>query len=104
VIERASPERVSTELIIRMSILLDHLPTNFDVAFSRALESLTVKDEVPLNNEDKTMCPEIDELKKESRPSMQDKISESVAEIGLKGTTERSGGEGNVLGQDQQGR
>lgn len=97
-IERASPEKVSTELIIRMSILLDHLPTNFDVAFRRALDGLNVSSDnsVPLN-QSKEEHPGLDQR----RQSMKDKLFESVAEIGLKGTTERSGGEGNVLGQDQ---
>lgn len=88
-----------------MSILLDHLPTNFDVAFSRAMETLSANAEnnVALKNDDKH--PGIDQHNKNKRrPSMQDKLFESVAEIGLKGTTERSGGEGNVLGRDQQGR
>lgn len=94
-IERATPEKVSTELIIRMSILLDHLPTNFDVAFKRALETLDVgpESDARFNRGD-------EEVKHPERPAMQDKAFESVAELGLKGTTERRGGEGNIIGQE----
>ncbi|GAA5807175.1 hypothetical protein MFLAVUS_000529 [Mucor flavus] len=92
VIERATPEKVSTELIIRMSILLDHLPTNFDVAFKRALETLDVgpESEPRLNNT-------------HAGPGEQgkDNLFESAAEIGLKGTTDRSGGEGNVVNDER---
>lgn len=91
-IERATPEKVSTELIIRMSILLDHLPTNFDVAFKRALETLDVGSEsdIRLNN-------------KHAGPGEQakDSIFESAAELGLKGTTERRGGEGNMVNEER---
>ncbi|KAG2232972.1 hypothetical protein INT48_001035, partial [Thamnidium elegans] len=92
VIERSTPEKVSTELIIRMSILLDHLPTNFDVAFKRALEALDVgpESDARLNN----MHAGLGEQAK-------DNVFESVAEIGLKGTTERSGGEGNVVNEER---
>ena len=88
-----------------MSILLDHLPTNFDVAFKRALETLdpTSDHNVPLNNS-KEKHPASDEKEEPRRPSFQDKVFESVAEIGLKGTTERSGGEGNVLGHGKETR
>jgi hypothetical protein len=100
-----------------MSILLDHLPTNFDVAFKRALETLNAnaendvamkKNDGQQDNKhpgmDQHNKEETDKKKQRRRPSMQDKLFESVAEIGIKGTTERSGGEGNVLGQDQNGR
>ncbi|KAI9365130.1 hypothetical protein BD770DRAFT_468825 [Pilaira anomala] len=99
VIERATPEKVSTELIIRMSILLDHLPTNFDVAFKRALETLDVgpESDTRFNRSDEEHRPEV---KHPERPAMQDKAFESVAELGLKGTTERRGGEGNIIGQE----
>lgn len=91
-IERATPEKVSTELIIRMSILLDHLPTNFDVAFKRALETLDVgpESEPRLNN---THAGPGEQAK--------DNLFESAAEIGLKGTTDRSGGEGNVVNDER---
>ncbi|KAI8375214.1 hypothetical protein BD560DRAFT_393065 [Blakeslea trispora] len=100
VVERTTPEKVSTELIIRMSIVLDHLPTNFDVAFKRALESLKTakkdgKDEVT----DENNAVSLEDNKE--RPSARDDLYESVAEIGLKGTTERKGGQGNVLGHGE---
>lgn len=93
VVERTTPERVSTELIIRMSILLDHLPTNFDVAFSRAMDSLTSP------TQDGKVSLEKDKTR---RKSMEDRMFESVAEIGLKGTTQKQGGEGQVLDEGHQ--
>ena len=44
VIERTDPRRVSSEIIIRRSIILDHLPSNFDLAFRRAREALMLSD------------------------------------------------------------
>ncbi|KAI8145650.1 hypothetical protein BJV82DRAFT_20937 [Fennellomyces sp. T-0311] len=44
VIERTDPRRVSSEIIIRRSIILDHLPSNFDLAFRRAREALMLND------------------------------------------------------------
>ncbi|KAI8992628.1 hypothetical protein BDB01DRAFT_832918 [Pilobolus umbonatus] len=87
VIERTSPERVSTELIIRMSIILDHLPTNFDLAFHRALEGLNKKSDKHLKLED-------------THTGIKNDIIESIAEIGIKGTTERGGGEGQLLDEN----
>lgn len=81
-IERTTPEKVSTELIIRMSILLDHLPTNFDVAFARAMETLNLS-------------------KDETEAYEHSGAAEHIAEMGLKGTTERGGGQGHVLGQSE---
>lgn len=78
-----------------MSILLDHLPTNFDVAFSRAMDSLNsptasqdAKKEVSLEDD------------KSRRKSIDDRVFESVAEIGLKGTTQKTGGEGQVVDEN----
>ncbi|CAO3694047.1 unnamed protein product [Rhizopus stolonifer] len=96
VIERTTPEKVSTELIIKRSILLDHLPTNFDVAFGRALESLTIK---PTDQLTKDQQRKREEMKRNE--STQEKILDSIAEAGIKRTTGRSGGEGNVLGQTE---
>ncbi|CAO3625422.1 unnamed protein product [Mucor fragilis] len=94
VIERTTPEKVSTELILRMSILLDHLPTNFDVAFRRAMESFSKNDDA--KDEENNVSLESDDGKKEQTADEQ--VYDSVAEAGLKGTTARGGGEGNVLG------
>ncbi|RCI05246.1 hypothetical protein CU098_012389 [Rhizopus stolonifer] len=96
VIERTTPEKVSTELIIKRSILLDHLPTNFDVAFGRALESLTIK---PTDQLTKDQQRKREEMKRNG--STQEKMFDSIAEAGIKRTTGRSGGEGNVLGQTE---
>lgn len=74
-IERASPEKVSTELIIRMSILLDHLPTNFDVAFKRALETLEINpEEHAAFNESDKKHPVMDDKKENRRSSKQDEV------------------------------
>jgi hypothetical protein len=86
-----------------MSILLDHLPTNFDVAFKRAMESLSLKEEKGIEaTTDANNNASLEPNKDGTRPSLQDQLFESVAEVGLKGTTERSGGEGNVLGSSQE--
>jgi hypothetical protein len=87
-----------------MSILLDHLPTNFDVAFKRAMDSLSSKEEkgIETTADDNNNAASLESNKDSGRrPSFQDQLFESVAEIGLKGTTERIGGEGNVLGSSQ---
>ncbi|EPB86325.1 hypothetical protein HMPREF1544_06864 [Mucor circinelloides 1006PhL] len=94
VIERTTPEKVSTELILRMSILLDHLPTNFDVAFKRAMESFAKNDDA--KDEENNVSLESGDNKTE--PTADEQVYDSVAEAGLKGTTTRGGGEGNVLG------
>ncbi|CEP10330.1 hypothetical protein [Parasitella parasitica] len=97
VIERTTPEKVSTELILRMSILLDHLPTNFDVAFRRALESLSKNDDSK-DQENNVSLGGDDSGRKQS---VDGRIFDSVAEAGLKRTTTRGGGEGTVLGSQQ---
>ncbi|KAL0139300.1 hypothetical protein V8B55DRAFT_1522709 [Mucor lusitanicus] len=94
VIERTTPEKVSTELILRMSILLDHLPTNFDVAFRRAMESFVKNDDA--KDEENNVSLESGDGKKGQTADEQ--VYDSVAEAGLKGTTSRGGGEGNILG------
>src|ERR1700710_1585370 len=42
VIERTNAKQVSQEVVVKRSIFLDHLPTNFDVAFTRAREGLMI--------------------------------------------------------------
>lgn len=42
VIERTDAKKVSQEVVVKRSIFLDHLPTNFDVAFTRAREALMI--------------------------------------------------------------
>ncbi|KAI8393336.1 uncharacterized protein BYT42DRAFT_550699 [Radiomyces spectabilis] len=43
VVEKTEATRVSSEIILRKSIIFDHLPTNFDLAFRRAREALMVE-------------------------------------------------------------
>ncbi|KAI8992179.1 hypothetical protein BDF20DRAFT_848787 [Mycotypha africana] len=97
VIERTTPERVSTELIIRRSILLDHLPTNFDVAFRRAMTSL----EKASRRKDGRKDTNASLGRNEDTEDKGDKIFEDLAGIGLKRTTERTAGDGNVLGEQE---
>lgn len=86
-----------------MSIVLDHLPTNFDVAFKRAIDALSSKEEKGAESTtDDTNKVSLESNKSNRRPSLQEQMFESAAEIGLKGTTERRGGEGTVLGSSQE--
>lgn len=78
-----------SELVVKKSIIMDHLPTNFDVAFRRARETLMLEG----NKKPGILDPQQDQ------PPQQDhSIWNKVAEMGLKGTTDRTGGEGNILG------
>lgn len=64
---------------------MDHLPTNFDVAFRRARETLMLE-----GNKPGVLNPQ---PQQESHQPVFDK----AVEMGLKYTTDRTGGEGNVL-------
>lgn len=44
VIERSTAALVCTEVVVRRSILFDHLPSNYDVSFTRAREALMLKE------------------------------------------------------------
>ncbi|KAG0165013.1 hypothetical protein DFQ30_009080 [Apophysomyces sp. BC1015] len=90
VIERTDARRVSSELIIRRSILLDHLPTNFDLAFRRAREALMVPG---------VQGPHLDKSSTE-KTSKREELVDYVETLGLKRTTERGGGEAHVLDSD----
>jgi hypothetical protein len=41
--EKTTADRFCNEVVVKKSIMLDHLPTNFDVAFSRARETLMME-------------------------------------------------------------
>ncbi|KAI8981562.1 hypothetical protein BDB01DRAFT_744682 [Pilobolus umbonatus] len=43
VLERTSARSVSDELVVKKSILLDHLPSNFDMAFRKARETIMIE-------------------------------------------------------------
>lgn len=40
VVEKTNAELVSNEIVVKKSILADHLPTNFDLAFYKAREAI----------------------------------------------------------------
>ncbi|RCH77708.1 hypothetical protein CU098_006902, partial [Rhizopus stolonifer] len=41
--EKTSAENVCNEVVIKKSILADHLPTNFDMAFNKAREAVMLE-------------------------------------------------------------
>ncbi|KAG2208661.1 hypothetical protein INT47_007759 [Mucor saturninus] len=86
VVEKTTAERVCSELVVKKSIIMDHLPTNFDVAFRRARETLMLE-----GNKSGVLDPHPQQASHQSK-------FDKVAEMGLKETTDRTGGEGNVLG------
>lgn len=109
--------------------MLDHLPTNFDVAFRRARETLMMesnmtsisekrdgeeqgvldpvpsegKENVGLDSRVKDVYDQEQEEGLPSSPQQQQQqipnhpIWEAMAELGLKGTTDRTGGDGKIL-------
>ncbi|KAG2176612.1 hypothetical protein INT44_007276 [Umbelopsis vinacea] len=114
VIERTDAKRVSGEVIVRRSILLDHIPTNFDVAFARAREALMLDhakqtDQGHLDPSMEEKAGEIhldDHVKQSSRKqkmpppkqtSIMDDVWSTLARVGLAGTTHRDGGEGHAI-------
>ncbi|ORY99297.1 hypothetical protein BCR43DRAFT_489056 [Syncephalastrum racemosum] len=88
VIERTDAKRVSSEVIVRRSIVLDHLPTNFDVAFRRAREALMVG--AGKMSEDGILLGESGERD----------IGQRLQDVALKKTTTRTGGEGHAVDED----
>lgn len=134
-IERTTATKVCNEVVVKKSILLDHLPTNFDVAFRRARETLMMEANLymppktqpsaadgildPVPSEGKTnvaLDQDVQTVHKEECNEAQNNNSAkqplatandgdhpiwgSIAKLGLKGTTDRTGGEGDVLGNE----
>lgn len=95
-IEKSTATKVCHELVVKKSIIMDHLPTNFDIAFRRARETIML--------EGSSLIPERKDGVLDPVPSEEEEgdhkdehVHESVTELGLKGTTDRTGGEGKVL-------
>ncbi|KAI9309024.1 hypothetical protein BJ944DRAFT_236459 [Cunninghamella echinulata] len=90
VIERTSAKRVSSELVLKKSIIFDHLPTNFNVAFLRATESLMMA------RKDNQPPPDgvLDETDHEPE-TLKDKVFNKISEHELKKTSDRGGGDGH---------
>ncbi|KAH8550853.1 hypothetical protein BGW37DRAFT_529373 [Umbelopsis sp. PMI_123] len=113
VIERTDAKRVSGEVIVRRSIILDHMPSNFDVAFTRAREALMLEpskqtDQGHLGTSRLEMAGDVqldDHVKKASsksstsagQKSIMDDVWSTLARVGLAGTTHREGGEGHAI-------
>ncbi|KAL0091788.1 hypothetical protein J3Q64DRAFT_1819449 [Phycomyces blakesleeanus] len=110
VVERTDPRRVSSELIIRRSILLDHLPSNFDVSFRRAREALMAnKDDQPVGVLDPSHSEDTGDIDPRVQRSSStntvplhnkcsmDTVRDTLAEEGLKRTTERGGGDAHAV-------
>lgn len=94
--------------MVKRSIILDHLPTNFDVAFRRARETLMMESTAALQkgtrppadgvldavpSEEQTKDKDGD---KEALADGEHPIWSAMAKLGLKGTTERTGGDGEA--------
>ncbi|CAO3607221.1 unnamed protein product [Mucor fragilis] len=125
VIEKTTATKVCNEVVVKKSIMLDHLPTNFDVAFRRARETLMMEgssivppekkssadgvlDPVPSEgkehvalNKDVQQVHKDDGDNEHTKPLATDEndhpIWGSIAKLGLQGTTDRTGGEGKIL-------
>lgn len=124
-IEKTTATKVCNEVVVKKSIMLDHLPTNFDVAFRRARETLMMEgssivppekkssadgvlDPVPSEgkehvalNKDVQQVHKDDGDNEHTKPLATDEndhpIWGSIAKLGLQGTTDRTGGEGKIL-------
>ncbi|CAM0136598.1 unnamed protein product [Umbelopsis sp. WA50703] len=114
VIERSDARRVSAEVIVRRSIILDHIPTNFDVAFTRAREALML-DHLGATTTDGTLRASTDEQQggtqlddnvqrasEEPNKSILDGLWSTLAKVGLAGTTQVDGGEGHAMNPSEQ--
>lgn len=107
-VERTDAKRVSGEVIVRRSIILDHIPTNFDVAFTRAREALMLDKnknatDGHLSTSMEERAGEIglhDNVSKASGSqgnTVMDGLWGALAKVGLSGTTHREGGEGHAI-------
>ncbi|KAL0095662.1 hypothetical protein F4703DRAFT_1825992 [Phycomyces blakesleeanus] len=126
VIERTDAERVSREIIVRRSIVLDHLPTNFDIAFKRAREALMMEGSshtepshslrpegildpteeekahshvFPLSHSSSKETGAV--LEGEKRTAASNAIWDAVANLGLKGTSKPSRNSGPLINRDE---
>ncbi|CAO3591233.1 unnamed protein product [Absidia cylindrospora] len=95
VIERTSAKRVSSELILKKSIVLDHLPSNFDIAFRRATESMMTdaKDQQDGILDKKPTTEQEGHGVKSARTKAKSKL----AEYELKNTSKRGGGQSEMI-------
>jgi hypothetical protein len=97
VIEKTNAKKVCEEVIVKRSILLDHLPTNFDVAFRRARETLMMEGTNAKHpSTDGVLDPSANDQEEEATLADGDgdhPIWSAVAKLGLKGTT---GGDGKI--------
>ncbi|GAA5798336.1 hypothetical protein HPULCUR_003738 [Helicostylum pulchrum] len=99
VIEKSTATKVCHELVVKKSIIMDHLPTNFDVAFRRARETIMLEGSLLIpERKDGVLDPMPSEEKEGGGDHKNEPVRESLTELGLKGTTDRTGGEGKVLG------
>ncbi|GAA5811701.1 hypothetical protein MFLAVUS_005142 [Mucor flavus] len=96
VIEKSTATKVCNELVVKKSIIMDHLPTNFDIAFRRARETIMLEgSSIIPERKDGVLDPVPSEEKEGDHKD--EHVRESATELGLKGTTDRTGGEGKVL-------
>lgn len=111
-IERTDTKRVSGEVIVRRSIILDHIPTNFDVAFTRAREALmldrgpTENGGLPASMEEATgaihLNDNVQKASDEPHKSVLGGLWGTLAKVGLAGTTHVEGGEGHAMGPSKE--
>ncbi|KAF7730870.1 hypothetical protein EC973_001388 [Apophysomyces ossiformis] len=110
VIEEANAKEVSKEIILQKSIIIDHLPHNFDVAFRRAREALMMEGAEKLSGtlDDNDRCEtepkaierkmeNYDKREEESRSPVADAIWDAVANLQLRDISRECGGESNLL-------
>ncbi|KAI8098270.1 uncharacterized protein B0P05DRAFT_521149 [Gilbertella persicaria] len=98
VVEKTTASKVCDEVVVRKSIILDHLPTNFDVAFKRARETLMM--EGCAHKKGESLSGVLDPVSLDKKEEIPNHIWDAVAKLGLKGTTDRTGGEGKAVGEN----
>ncbi|KAI8070499.1 hypothetical protein BC940DRAFT_366067 [Gongronella butleri] len=97
VVERTTAERVSREIILKKSTILDHLPNVFDLSIFRAMESVSLE---PVSA---VVVPETTPTKTSESPQQQQRhhhlgdLGEQLTESELKKTSKRTGGEGRFI-------